>query len=124
MVGYKGYGLGLVVEVLGGLLSGEGCASSERSFKSNGVMFTVYEPSFFADEATYEREIEGLVAHVMSSRVKAGINEIFLPGQVEFRTSEKRRREGIDVDDGTWKRICDAARRVGLDPLEWEAQSM
>ena len=123
-VGYKGYGLGLVVELLGGLLSGEGCASDERSFKSNGVMFTVYEPTFFADEAVYEREIEGLITHVMSSRVDASVDEILLPGQLEFRTAEKRRREGIAVDDGTWGRICDAARQVGLNPLEWEAQSM
>jgi len=120
-VGYKGYGLGLAVELWGGLLSGEGCASGERVFKSNGAMFTVYDPSFFADAETYAHEVEGLIAHVMSSRLAPGVEQILLPGELEFRTAEKRRREGIDVDDGTWKRICDAAQSVGLDPSAWDA---
>ena len=123
-VGYKGYGLGLVVELWGGLLSGEGCASGERVFKSNGVTFTVYDPTFFTDRETYDREVEGLVAHVMSSRLAPGFDRILLPGELEFRTAEQRRVEGIDIDEGTWKRIYDAARRVDLDPGAWDVLAM
>ena len=118
-VGYKGYGLGLVVELWGGLLSGEGTATNERVFKSNGVSFTVYDPSFFVDDETYEREVTGLIDHVMSSRVAPGFERIMLPGEVEFRTAERRRQEGSEVDDGTWGKICDSARRVGRDPDVW-----
>ena len=120
-VGYKGYGLGLIVELMGGLLGGEGTASGERSFRSNGVLFTVYDPGFFADEATYEREIENLIRHVTSSRPDPRFGEVLLPGELEFRTSAQRRVDGIAVDDGTWQRIANAARRVGLDPAQWEA---
>ena len=119
-VGYKGYGLGLIVELMGGLLGGEGTASGERSFKSNGVLFTVYDPGFFADEATYDREIENLVRHVTSSRPDPRFGEVLLPGELEFRTAAQRRVEGIAVDEGTWERVSDAARRVGLDPAKWE----
>ena len=120
-VGYKGYSLGIIVELMGGLLGGEGTAAGERSFKSNGLLFTAYDPGFFTDKSTYEREIEGLVRHVTSSRPDPRFGEVLLPGELEFRTASKRRVEGLTVDDGTWQRITNAARRVGLDPEVWEA---
>ena len=119
-VGYKGYGLGLMVELMGGLMGGEGTANGERSFKSNGVLFTAYDPSFFTDDETYRSEIEGLIHHVTSSRPDPRIGEVLVPGELEFRTSEKRRKEGLVVDDGTWSKIAVVAQKVGLDPELWE----
>ena len=102
-------------------MGGEGTASGERSFRSNGVLFTVYDPGFFVDKATYEREIESLIRHVTSSRTDPRFGEVLLPGELEYRTAAQRHTGGIPVDDGTWQRIADAARRVGLDPEKWEA---
>ena len=33
-----------------------------------------------------------------SSRLKAGVEEILLPGEPERRSTERRRREGIEID--------------------------
>ena len=123
-VGYKGYGLGLLVELMGGLLSGEGCASGERVFKSNGVFFTVCDPSFFVDEATYDRELESLIDHVTSSRVDPAIGEILLPGELEFRTARERREEGIPVDDATWDLVREVALKLELDCDAWESETL
>jgi uncharacterized oxidoreductase len=123
-VGYKGYGMGMMVELMGGLLSGEGCASGERVFKSNGVFFTVCDPSFFTDEETYDREIESLISHVMSSRVDPKIGEILLPGELEFRTEKKRREEGIPVDDATWDLLVEVAQKLGIDHDAWDREAL
>lgn len=123
-VGYKGYGLGMMVEVMGGLLSGQGCASGERVFKSNGVFFTVCDPSFFTDEETYDREIESLIGHVTSSRIDPKIGEIMLPGELEFRTARKRREEGIPVDDATWDLLCEVAEKLELDSDAWDGEAL
>ena len=119
VVAYKGYGLSFVVELLGGALSGQGCAAGETKMVSNGVLFTVYNIEHFTDLETYYKEIEDLIAHVKSSRVAPGFSEILAPGEPEFRSAERKSAEGITIDETTWGAICDEARAVGLNPDAW-----
>lgn len=51
VVSHKGYGLGFVVELLGGALSGQGVAAGDRVMVSNGVLFTVYNIEHFTELA-------------------------------------------------------------------------
>ncbi len=118
--GHKGYAMGLQMEIMGGILSGEGCADGTRIFTSNGVLFTVYDPLCFTDQETYDREMRDLVSHVKSSRLQTGFNEILIPGDMEFRSAAERGEDGIPIDDKTWEQICEVARKVGLDPQPWE----
>ena len=122
VVAYKGYCLSMMVEILGGLLSGEGCAAGEVEMRSNGLMLIVWDPAFFCEDEHYDREVEALIAHVTSSRVDPRVGSIQLPGSPEFTTAAERRRTGIAIDDTTWSRICDRARRLGLDPGPWEGE--
>jgi len=117
---YKGYCLGFLVELLAGALSGQGCAAGERRLKSNGVTLTVYDISFFTDLETFYDEVEGLIRHVLSSRVDPKIGQILLPGQPEWRAAEHRREHGIELDDTTWSRICAAGKGLGIDTSWWE----
>ncbi len=119
VVAYKGYGLSFVVELLGGALSGQGCAAGDTKMVSNGVLFTVYNIKHFTDLETYYKEIEDLIAHVKSSRAAPGFSEILAPGEPEFRTAERKSVEGIAIDETTWGTICDEARAVGLNPDDW-----
>ena len=57
VVAYKGYGLSFVVELLGGALSGQGCAAGETKMVSNGVLFTVYNIEHFTDLDTFIRRL-------------------------------------------------------------------
>ncbi len=119
VVAYKGYGLSFVVELLGGALSGQGCAAGETKMVSNGVLFTAYNIEHFTDLDSFHKEIEDLIAHVKSSRVAPGFSEILAPGEPEFRSAERKSIEGIAIDETTWEAICDEARAVGLDPDAW-----
>ena len=122
VVAHKGYGLSLVVELLGGALSGQGCAAGERAMASNGVLFTVYDIEHFTDLDAYYDEVEALIRHLKSSRTAPGFQEILAPGEPEFRSAKRNQVEGLDVDDTTWAAICDEARAVGLDPTRWNVQ--
>ena len=119
VVAYKGTALGFVVELLGGALSGQGCAAGETTMVSNGVLFTAYNIAHFADLETFYDEVDGLVTHIKSSRLAAGCAEIFAPGEPEFRTAKHKTVEGITIDDTTWDAICHEARAVGLNPGVW-----
>ena len=37
-----------------------------------------------------------------------------MPGEIEERTKAQRLREGIELDDTTWKSIVETARSVGV----------
>ena len=119
VVAHKGYSLGLVVELLGGALSGEGCAAGSRTMHSNGVLFTVYNIEHFTEISTYYDEVEALLKHVKSSRLAPGFNEILAPGEPEFRNAQRKDSEGIEIDETTWEYICQEGRILGLDPGSW-----
>lgn len=120
VVGYKGTCLSLTVEILGGLLSGEGCAAGATQMRSNGLLLLAWDPEFFCEARTYDQEIEDLLRHVRSSRVDPAVGSIRLPGDPEYDTASERGRDGIPIDDTTWDRICDRALRIGLDPSGWD----
>ena len=122
VVAYKGYCLSILVELLGGALSGEGCAAGEVKMRNNGVMINVYSIEHFTEMATYFDEVETLVQHIYTSRVDPEIGEIMLPGEPEWRAMTDRTDHGIPIDDTTWSRIGEAARTLGLDPTAWNEE--
>lgn len=113
--GHKGYGLSIMVELLGGALSGQGCAAGDREMISNGVLINAYDIEHFTDMETFYEEVEGLMRHVKSSRLASGFTEILAPGEPEFRTAERRATEGIEVDDRTWETVCEIGAEFGVD---------
>lgn len=119
VVAHKGYALGMIVELLGGALSGEGVASGSRVMTSNGVLFTVYNIEHFTDLETYYEEVETLVHFIKQSRLAPGFTEILAPGEPEFRSAAKREQSGITIDPTTWASICSEARLLGIDPDVW-----
>ena len=82
----------MIVEILGGALSGQGCANGETIMQSNGLHLTVYNIEHFVEMSYYFDELESLIRHVSTSRVNPHIGEILLPGDPEYRTGRQRRK--------------------------------
>jgi LDH2 family malate/lactate/ureidoglycolate dehydrogenase len=38
------------------------------------------------------------------------------PGEIEYRTEQRRRRAGIPIEDTTWRRLGEIAARFGISP--------
>ena len=120
VVAHKGTGLSMMVEVLGGLLSGLGCANGSKTMLSNGVLLNVYNIEHFADIDEYYDEFESLIAHVKSSRLAPGFDEILIAGEPEFRNARRVEEEGIEIDDRTWEQIVDVGKVFGVETGNWE----
>ena len=118
-VAYKGYGMSLMIELLGGALSGQGCADGEWQMVSNGVFMMVVDIDQFAGRDSYFDDLEALIRHVKSSRRAPGFDQIQLPGEIEFANARVNRTKGIDIDPITWKKICNEAYQLGLDTIGW-----
>ncbi|MFN0164921.1 MAG: Ldh family oxidoreductase [Bryobacteraceae bacterium] len=109
--GYRGFALSLLVEVLGGLLGGSPVSKPQPG---NGLGFLVIDISAFVDPAEFSGMVEELAGYIKSTPAAPGFDEVFLPGEADFRKREQRLKEGIPIDDATWRQIEATAATLGV----------
>jgi uncharacterized oxidoreductase len=112
--GHKGYGLGMMVEMLVGPLSHAGCTKA-ASGTGGGVMILAINIDDFIDLASYEEEVEALAEWVCSARPLPGVDKIYTPGQVEQETYARLSKEGIELPEPTWQAIGEIAGELGVE---------
>lgn len=109
---YKGYGINVVIDILGGALNLTGTGSRA---KGQGALMMAINIEAFVPVKDFEDEVDRLIAEIKSSPVRPGFDEILLPGEREHRVAEKRKREGLPVDEKSWLDILETCRRLGVD---------
>lgn len=110
---YKGFGIGLLLDMFAGGLSGGPCSRPEVAPRSaNAVFFLALDPTHFAGLEHFRREITDLAANVLGCPSVAGAT-IQLPGGPERREQARRQVEGIALDEGTWGQLAQVAARLG-----------
>jgi uncharacterized oxidoreductase len=114
-MGHKGFGLGLMVEILGGLLSGDGYSRPDPTRIGNGVFGFVADLECFMTRAEFEDHMQKLLAHIKSCPTRDGVDEVFVPGEPEHRERRNRLVEGIPLDDETWRQLTQVAAELGVD---------
>jgi uncharacterized oxidoreductase len=114
IVGHKGYALGVMVDILSGALSGAGCSYSSTCRLGNAMFFTVVDIEKFVSREEFLEQVGVLERHVKASPPAAGFTEILMPGEPELREEERRLREGIFVDEETWRQFEECARGLGV----------
>lgn len=67
----------------------------------------------------FYEHVDGLIAHVKASPTAPGFDEILAPGEIESRQTDRRLREGIPIDEETWRQIQETAAGVGISKLEF-----
>ena len=110
--GYKGFGLGLFTEILGGIMAG--MASSEDNAYINGLSLIAIDPEAFCGRARFVELMDDLCTYETSSSTAHGFNEVVMPGAYDFRTRAKRLADGIPVDTQTWRQIAETAQRLNV----------
>jgi uncharacterized oxidoreductase len=112
---YKGFGLGLIVDILAGGLSGGFCPPSPAAApECNSVLFVVWDPAFFAGAEHLRRQASELLRLVRGSRRKAGVDRIRVPGDTSAETEAIRRRTGIPLPADNWQKLADLAAELGV----------
>lgn len=114
--GHKGFGLGVMIDAIAGGLSWAGCSRETPTRGASGIVMFAINIDNFIDLSDYEQEIEHLAAWVKSSARLPGVDEIYVPGEFEERSRERRLKEGIPIEEATWQRLVEAATQVGVTP--------
>jgi len=117
--GYKGYGLVLAIEVLTSALLGALQSKYIELHPSTqgGFFISVIDVSRFRNYEEYKKDVLHLVDMVKSSTLAEDVKEILIPGEVEEREAEKRQRDGIPIEDATWKELMNLAKELNIKPL-------
>jgi LDH2 family malate/lactate/ureidoglycolate dehydrogenase len=116
--GHKGFALGLLVEILGGVLAGEGCAVLGED-PGNGCVLIALDPAAVLPAPEFARRVDEVIAAVEGQPPRAGLASVVVPGAPEAAVEAQRRRDGIPFSADTWQRLAEGARSVGID-LEGE----
>ncbi len=111
--GHKGFALSLLVEIFGTALGG--ISSQDTKAFGNGVCFVVIDPSAFCPLDQFQRLVDETIAYMKSSTPIAGVSEVLVPGELEFRTMRQRRSDGIPVDNATLQGMRDFGHRLRVD---------
>jgi uncharacterized oxidoreductase len=116
---HKGYGLGVLCEVLAGALTGGGCSNPANTDRVVNGMLSIYlDPTRFQSDQAFTAEIQRFIAWVKSSARVQPDGEILMPGEIEERTKTRRLRDGIKLDATTWSQIVGTAGSVGISENE------
>jgi hydroxycarboxylate dehydrogenase B len=112
---YKGFGIGLLLDMFAGGLSGAKCSTpGHPNLVANAVLFIALDVAQFAGADHFRREVNALAEAVRTCPRAEGVAEILLPGDPERRETERRRRHGIPLDDGTWIQLMKIAEEFNV----------
>jgi len=113
-VAYKGYGLGMAVDIIAGILTGRGSAYYNRS-DEQGVFQMAIRIDAFQQVKKFKAEMDKLIRTVKNSKKAPGFKEILIPGELELRNEKERLKKGIDVPEKTWTEILQIAQKINID---------
>ncbi len=113
-LGFKGFGLSVMIDFFGGILSGAGVCRTDVPPGANGVWMYFVDVSQLVDEASYSQLVDQYVTYLKSSKRQPGVDEILMPGEIEHRRREERAAAGVVVPDETWRQINGLAEKLGV----------
>jgi hydroxycarboxylate dehydrogenase B len=115
--GYKGYGMALACELLGGALSGGGTWHYDESTKQrvlNGMFAVLVDPARLGTAEAFRREARQFLDWLRKGRVAPGFDKVRIAGEPEREMRALREKDGIPVDDNTWAEIQNAGAKLGV----------
>lgn len=116
---HKGSGLAVMCEIMAGAIAGgQRVDQPVRGGILNSMLATVIDLSQLGDPAAIAAGVEATKAHIRTSRVAPGFDEVLLPGEPERRAADERGEAGIAVDATTWRDIVEAAGKLGISQSE------
>jgi LDH2 family malate/lactate/ureidoglycolate dehydrogenase len=94
--GHKGYGLGMMIEVLSGCLTGYGRAAGARGW-SAAVFVLAIDPGAFGGRDAYFAQVKSLVDACHRSPPRAGFDRVRLPGEASGESRARQMQSGMTI---------------------------
>lgn len=95
--GHKGYGIGLMVELLSGCLSGHGRAEPHEGWSAS-LLVLVLDPAAFGGAEACHKQSTWLTEACRASVPRPGVERVGVPGDDSLARRAQRMREGLPLE--------------------------
>lgn len=124
MGGHKGYGLGLLVEILSGVLTGAAVTRQVGSWlfddpalaTDHGAGFLAINVGAMMPLATFLRRVDVLVDELHVVPTAEGCDRIVPPGEREWDHRRRSLAEGLELPDDVLATLDELADELGITP--------
>ena len=119
MASHKGYGLGLMVHILGGALSGASFSPirvrSQRPEDPDNIghFCLALDPKAFREPGAFEADLDAAIDVLHATPPLESDKPVLVPGDPEAATREERLQAGIPIPDKLIAQISDVCERCG-----------
>jgi uncharacterized oxidoreductase len=107
---HKGYGLSVLIEIVGGLLSGAGVSSLPGYDNTFGTVVMAVDIAAFLPVEEFRQRCEEFCALLSDTspvdRAPVDDGRVLVPGEIEAATRAQRQRDGIPLSDITWRDLA------------------
>jgi len=113
IAGYKGFGLAFFIDIISGMLIGGNTGA--RCANGPSHSFLVMDPvAFGKDIDAFKKELEDRIAEFKACPKKDGVEEIFMPGEIEENCFSKSQEEAEIIDEVV-DQLNALAERLGVE---------
>lgn len=111
----KGSALSYIIEMMGGILTGNGCASFPGYIDGNGTLLFAMKGDLFRTFEDIDADAQKLDNIVLGSRKAKGFTEVLLPGQRERLERYESEVSGFEIDDTSKRAIFEIGDKLGIE---------
>lgn len=119
--GHKGYGLALAVDLLSGLMTGGSFLHDLRGLykhsdepSRSGHFFMAINPLALMDKEEFKARMGDFYSQIKSSPMWDEKMEMLMPGEIEYRTDQARRRDGLILPPDLVTELNNLAGELGV----------
>lgn len=120
--GYKGYGLAMIIDILSALVSqaaygldiGDKFDLENATPEKVGHFMLAIDVSKFYDIDEFKKNVDEYIDTMKGTEKAVGVDEIYVPGEIEFLRAKKIEETGIPVIPGIQTKMIQIANDVGL----------
>ena len=117
--GHKGYGLGIMVEALTGVLA-QGMTSPEMCGAHGDHtchFFMAFDPAMFGDPQEIRARMSAYLNALRQSERIPGCERIYTPGEKAYEAMARRLAQGVPVEENTLAEVRQIARELGVEGI-------
>ena len=111
---HKGYGLGIMVEILSGILTGTIAALGSRESAARGHFFGAINIGSFRPVDDFKRYMDTLLRELKSTPPMEGEERVFFAGEIEHETAEERTAKGIPLHRSVLDGLRELSRELSI----------
>lgn len=116
--GFKGFGLSLLVEALGGALSSSETVSDRKTEDHQGTLIIAIDIGQLRELGGFTAQVEEFIAYAKSSAPTNGSCQIRVPGEGSSPVDGNPRESLVGVNAKTWVMLGRTAAQLGLQMPE------